>query len=44
VEEEKPAGERGYYLNPEVFGQPQSKGIEWTRNPERARLLENGKE
>jgi hypothetical protein len=27
VEEEKPEGERGYYLHPEVFGQPASKGI-----------------
>jgi hypothetical protein len=27
VEEDKPAGERGYYLHPEVFGQPASKGI-----------------
>ena len=27
VEEEKPADERGYYLHPEAFGQPASKGI-----------------
>lgn len=27
VEEEKPADERGYYLHPEVFNQPPSKGI-----------------
>jgi hypothetical protein len=27
VEEEKPASERGYYLHPEVFNQPESKGI-----------------
>ncbi len=27
VEEEKPAGERGYYLHPEAFGEPASKGI-----------------
>jgi hypothetical protein len=27
TEEEKPEGERGYYLHPEVFGQPASKGI-----------------
>jgi hypothetical protein len=27
VEEVKPAGERGTYLNPEVFGQPAEKGI-----------------
>ena len=27
VEEDKADGERGYYLHPEVFGQPESKGI-----------------
>jgi hypothetical protein len=27
VEEDKAAGEQGYYLHPEVFGQPESKGI-----------------
>ena len=28
VEEDKPEPERGYYLHPDVFGQPASKGIE----------------
>lgn len=28
VEEDKPSAERGYYLHPDAFGQPQSKGIE----------------
>jgi hypothetical protein len=27
VEEDKSVEERGYYLHPEVFGQPESKGI-----------------
>jgi hypothetical protein len=27
VEEDKAAGEQGYYLHPEVFGQPESKSI-----------------
>jgi trimeric autotransporter adhesin len=27
VEEDKAAGEQGYFLHPEVFGQPESKGI-----------------
>jgi hypothetical protein len=27
VEEDKGVGEQGYYLHPEVFGQPESKGI-----------------
>jgi hypothetical protein len=34
VEEEKPASERGYYLHPELFGQPEHKGVQWARNPE----------
>jgi hypothetical protein len=29
VEENKPAAEKGYYLHPELFGQPKEKGIEW---------------
>lgn len=33
VEEEKLAEERGYYLHPEVFGQPKEKSIEWARHP-----------
>ena len=28
VEEEKPANERGYYLNPELYNQPKDKSIE----------------
>ncbi len=27
VEQDKPVAERGYYLHPELFGQPESKGI-----------------
>ena len=27
VEEDKPAKERGYYLHPELYGQPEEKGI-----------------
>ncbi len=30
VEEDKSAGEQGYYLHPEVFGQPESKSISAT--------------
>jgi len=29
VEEEKPANERGYYLNPELFGQPEEQSLAW---------------
>ena len=34
VEEEKPEVERGYYLHPEAFGQPEEKSINWARDPE----------
>jgi hypothetical protein len=34
VEEDKPLGERGYYLHPEVFGQPPTKTV---GNPGKAR-------
>ena len=33
VEEDKPEAERGYYLHPELFGQPPEKGIEWAQHP-----------
>ena len=32
VEEDKPERERGYYLHPDVFNQPEERGIEWTRD------------
>jgi hypothetical protein len=34
VEEEKPAAEKGYYLHPDVYGQPQTKSIQWAHDPE----------
>jgi hypothetical protein len=33
VEEEKPAVERGYYLHPELYGQPAEKNIYLARHP-----------
>ncbi len=33
VEEDKPEAERGYYLHPELYGQPRELSIEWARNP-----------
>ena len=33
VEVAKPARERGYYLNPELFGAPPERSMEWARNP-----------
>jgi hypothetical protein len=34
VEENKSERERGYYLHPEVFDQPEEKSVEWARHPE----------
>ena len=33
VEENKPQDERGFYLHPEVYGQPEKKGIEYAHRP-----------
>jgi hypothetical protein len=34
AEDDKPEQERGQYLQPELYGQPEERGIEWARNPE----------
>lgn len=34
VEADKSEVERGYYLHPDVFNQPEERGIEWARHPE----------
>jgi hypothetical protein len=34
VEEAKPAQERGYYLHPELYGQPPQKSTAWVQHPE----------
>jgi hypothetical protein len=39
VEVDKPANERGFYLNPELYGQPEEKQIEWGRSPAKMRRL-----
>ena len=33
VEQQKPAHERGFYQNPELYGQPAEKQTEWGRHP-----------
>ena len=33
VEVEKPPRERGFYLNPELFGAPPERNMDWARNP-----------
>ncbi len=34
VEQDKPAKERGFYLHPGDYGQPEEKGVEWGTHPE----------
>jgi len=34
VEQEKTERERGYYLRPQVFNQPEGKSLNWARNQE----------
>lgn len=42
VEEEKPARQRGYYLHPELYGQPADKSIDSARHPETAKRASQG--
>jgi hypothetical protein len=37
VVEDKPEVERGSYLTPDAFGQPEERGVEWARDPETMR-------
>ncbi len=37
VEQDKPESERGFYLHPEVYGQPEERSIQFARRPETAR-------
>jgi hypothetical protein len=41
VEEDKPERERGYYLHPQVFNQPEEKSVEWARHPEMMRQIKS---
>ena len=34
VEEEKTELERGFYLHPQSFNQPEERHVEWARRPE----------
>ena len=42
VEVDKPEKERGYYIHPELYGQPKEKGVEWAHHPQQMRQLESG--
>ncbi|MCU0290379.1 MAG: hypothetical protein MUF10_00085 [Thermoanaerobaculaceae bacterium] len=44
VEEEKPEAERGTYLHPELFGQPEETGVEWATHPEQMRQARDARE
>jgi hypothetical protein len=44
VEEEKPVHERGTYLSPEAYNQPEEKGVEWARNPEVMQQLKQARD
>jgi len=39
VEEEKSARERGYYLHPDAFNQPEERGTQWADHPEMMQRL-----
>jgi hypothetical protein len=40
AEQEKPVRERGYYIHPELYGQPEQRQTEWGRHPEQMRRME----
>jgi hypothetical protein len=44
VEEDKPERERGYYLNPDAYGQPEERGIEWALHPATMQRLKERRE
>ena len=34
AEVDKPENERGFYIHPELFGQPEERQIQWGRRPD----------
>jgi hypothetical protein len=44
VEEMKKPGERGYYLHPDAYKKPAEMSIEWARDPERMKMIKEGRE
>lgn len=44
AEELKSERERGFYLRPSAFGQPEEKSIEWARNPETMKRMKTQRE
>ena len=44
VEQAKPARERGFYQNPELFGQPAERQTEWGRRPQQMERIKEARE
>jgi hypothetical protein len=44
VDVEKSELERGYYLHPEAFNQPEERGVQWARNPEHMQQMKESRE
>ena len=44
VEVEKSEKERGHYLRPELFDQPEEKSVDWARNPELMKRIKEQRE
>jgi hypothetical protein len=44
AEQDKTEADRGFYLDPGAYGQPEEKGIEWGRDPEGMRRLKEERE
>ena len=44
VEQAKPARERGFYQNPELFGQPAERQTEWGRRPQQMERMKQTRE
>ncbi len=44
VEQQKPERERGFYQNPELYGQPAEKQTEWARRPQQMQRIKQMQE
>lgn len=44
VEENKTEQERGYYIHPQAFGQPEEKSVQWAPYPEMMRQAKEQRE
>ena len=44
VEQDKPERERGHYLSPDAYNQPEEKRIEWARTPELMKQMKERRE